>query len=95
MSSPYFDFEGLWFEIYQKVVKLNEALGESRLDKSQLKEVTTAIFIAQTQRGVIRPLVINQFMESLLKLIAPVKDRDRQTLIYKQVKELTHSNSTS
>ena len=88
MSYPHYDFEGLWFEIYQKVLRQNEALGESRLDKSQLREVTTAIFIAQTQRGAIRPMVINPFMDSILKLIGDVKERELQMLIYKNVREL-------
>ena len=36
-----YDFEGLWFQIYSKVLKLNATLMEDALDKSQLKEVAT------------------------------------------------------
>jgi len=83
-----FDYEALWFDIFRRVLQQNEALGEGRLDKIQLREITTAIFIARTQRGIVRPVVINQFTESIMKLISDIKDHERQILIYKQVKEL-------
>ena len=30
-----YDFEGLWFQIYSKVLKLNQTLKEDALDKSE------------------------------------------------------------
>ena len=52
-----YDFESLWFDIYQKVIKQNNRLNGSGLDKSQLREVATSIFIAKTQKGIVRPEV--------------------------------------
>src|SRR6056297_2509781 len=50
-----YNFEGLWFEIYTKVVNYNEQLGKQKLDRNQLREVATSIFIANTQKGICRP----------------------------------------
>ena len=50
-----YNYEGLWFEIYRKVLKQNAALNGAGLDKSQLREVSTSVFIAMTQRGISRP----------------------------------------
>ncbi len=83
-----YDFEGLWFNIYKKVLQQNESLGDKRLDKAQLREVTTSIFIAQSQRGVVRPLKLNNFTESILKQISGVNNRDCQEKIYKNIKQI-------
>lgn len=50
-----YNFEGLWFEIYTKVINYNEQLGKQKLDRNQLREVATSIFIANTQKGICRP----------------------------------------
>ena len=93
MNSNY-DFEGLWFDIYRKVLKHNETLGESGLDKSQLREVVTSIFIAQSQRGVVRPLSLNGFTESVLKAVSEIKDRGLQEKVYKYITDAIKNNNT-
>lgn len=50
-----YNFEGLWFEIYTKVINYNEQLGKQKLDRNQLREVATSIFIANTHKGICRP----------------------------------------
>ena len=87
-SSKRYDFEGLWFSTYLEVRKLNKNLQEAGLDESQLREITTSIFIAKTQRGVVRPQHLSEFQESVLKLIEPVKTRDQQAVIYKSLKAM-------
>jgi len=87
MTSSRYDFEGLWFDIYRKVLKHNEILGDQGLDKSQLREVTTSIFIAQSQRGIVRPMTLNGFTESILKAVSEVKDRGLQEMVYKSITE--------
>ena len=88
MSYSRYDFEGLWFEIYRKVLKHNETLGEEALDKSQLREVCTSIFISQTQRGVVRPLKLNGFTESVIKMVSGIKDRYTQEKVYKSINDI-------
>jgi len=88
MSYPNYDYEALWFEIFRQVLQKNEALGEGRLDKIQLREITTAIFIARTQRGYVKPVVNNQFTDSVVKLLSDIQDRERQMEIYKQIKTM-------
>ena len=92
MSYLRYDFEGVWFEIYKKVMRQNEQLGENGLDKNQLREVTTSIFIAQTQKGVIKPLVISSFMESVLSRIQFIKDRKQQEAIFKSINTIIKEN---
>ena len=87
-SSKRYDFEGLWFDTYIQVRKLNRNLQEEGLDESQLREITTSIFIAKSQRGMVRPQHLNEFQESVLKLLEPVKARDQQAVIYKSLKAL-------
>ena len=55
MNYTHYDFEGLWFDTFQKVLSINESLNGAGLDKSQLREVATSIFIAKSQRGIVRP----------------------------------------
>ena len=88
MNYSNYDFEGLWFDIYRKVLKHNEILGDSGLDKSQLKEVVTSIFIAQSQRGVVRPLKLNGFTESVMKIVSDIKDRNTQEKVYKSISDI-------
>ncbi|MBC8460269.1 MAG: hypothetical protein H8D67_19970 [Deltaproteobacteria bacterium] len=88
MNYSNYDFEGLWFDIYRKVLRHNETLGDSGLDKSQLKEVVTSIFIAQSQRGVVRPLKLNGFTESVMKIVSEIKDRSTQEKVYKSINDI-------
>jgi hypothetical protein len=83
-----YDFEGLWFAIYKQVLVHNENLGADALDKSQLREVATSIFIAQTQKGVHKPLLINSFMESVMNKIRFIKDRKKQEAIYNTISKI-------
>jgi len=94
MNYSNYDFEGLWFDIYRKVIKHNETLGESGLDKSQLKEVVTSIFIAQSQRGVVRPLKLNGFTESVMKMVSEIKDRGLQEKVYKSINYIIKTNKS-
>ena len=87
-----YDFEGLWFQTYSKVLKLNQTLKEDALDRAQLREVTTSIFIAKSQRGVTRPAVVDGFQQSVLKQIEPVKDRKKQEEIYHAVSKIINNN---
>lgn len=50
-----YNFEGLWFEIYNNVHEHNDKLNGRKLDLSELREVTTSIFIAVTRKGISRP----------------------------------------
>ena len=88
MNYSNYDFEGLWFDIYRKVIKHNETLGDQGLDKSQLKEVVTSIFIAQSQRGVVRPLKLNGFTESVMQMVSEIKDRNTQERVYKCINDI-------
>ena len=91
MTSSRYDFEGLWFDIYRKVLKHNENMGNEGLDKSQLREVTTSIFIAQSQRGVVRPMTLNGFTESVLKVVSDIKDRGLQEKVYKCITDIKNN----
>jgi len=92
MTFSRYDFEGLWFDIYKKVLKYNATLGDDGLDKSQLREVTTSIFIAQSQRGVVRPMNLNGFTESVLKAVTDIKDRGLQEKIYMCINDTIKQN---
>ena len=86
MSYSHYDFPGLWFQIYRQVLSLNEKLDEDRLDKSSLREVVTSIFIASTQKGIVRPRPMTKFQSEMMALLEPVVDRDKQEQIYKLIK---------
>ncbi len=92
MTSYNYDFEGVWFQIYSKVLKLNEMQKEDALDKSQLREVTTSIFIAKSQRGVVRPTYVNGFHDALMKQVEDIKDRSKQKAIYDTVLKIVNNN---
>ena len=83
MSEFRHNFEGVWFEIYRNVLKLNKELRARGLDKGQLREVAPTIFIAQTNKGIVRPYNFSKFQMELLKLTAPVKDK----IVQKAIKE--------
>ena len=92
MASYNYDFEGVWFQIYSKVLKLNESLKEDALDKSQLREVTTSIFIAKSHRGVVRPTYVSGFHDALMKQVEDIKDRPKQEAIYNAVLKIINNN---
>ena len=86
MSYSHYDFPGLWFQIYRQVLSLNEKLEDDRLDKSALREVVTSIFIASTQKGIVRPRPMTKFQSEMMTMLEPVVDRDKQEQIYKLIK---------
>ena len=89
MSTYRHDFEGLWFEIYKKILKLNDGLGDKGLDRGQLREVATTIFIAQSNKGIVRPYNFSRFQREVLKMTAPAKDRALQQAIIESISDLT------
>ena len=88
MSYSHYDLPGLWFQIYRQVLALNEKLEDDRLDKSSLREVVTSIFIALTQKGIVRPRPLTKFQSEMMTMLEPIVDRDRQERIYKLIKEV-------
>jgi|GEM_PF-2467252 len=93
-SSKGYDFEGVWFETYLEVRRLNKNLQDAGLDESQLREITTSIFIAKTQRGVVRPHHLNAFQDSVLTLLEPVQSREQQAVIYRALRALVDEQKT-
>ena len=85
MSNYQHNFEGLWFEIYEKILNLNEELGAKGLDKGQLREVATTIFIAKSNKGIVRPYNFSKFQMEVIKMTALVKDRVLQQAIKKSI----------
>ena len=83
MEYSHFDLPGLWFSIYRQVLAINENLKKDRLDKSALREVVTSIFIASTQKGIVRPRPMTKFQAEMITLLAPVGNRDKQEKVYK------------
>ena len=73
---------------------MNQTLKEDALDKSQLREVTTSIFIAKSHRGVSRPTYVSGFQQSVLKQIENIKDRNKQEEIFAAVKKIIKNNGT-
>ena len=86
MSYSHYDFPGLWFQIYKQVLALNERQEDDRLDKSSLREVVTSIFIASTQKGIVRPRPMTKFQSEMMTLLEPIVDREKQEQIYKLIK---------
>ena len=93
MNYSNYDFEGLWFDIYRKVIKHNETLGDQGLDKSQLREIVTSIFIAQSHRGVVRPLKLNGFTESVMQMVSGINDRNTQEQVYKSINDIIKNDN--
>ncbi len=85
MQNNQYNFEGVWFEIYRKILKLNEGLGDKGLDKGQLREVATTIFIAKSNKGIVRPYNFSKFQMEILKITALVKDRALQQAISESI----------
>ena len=95
MSNYQHNFEGLWFEIYKKILKLNDGLGDKGLDKGQLREVATTIFIAQSNKGIVRPYNFSRFKKEVLKMTAPAKDKALQQAIIESISDLTRNGKTT
>ena len=95
MSYLKYNLPGLWFQIYREVLAANDKLEKDKLDKVQLREVTTTIFIASTQRGIVRPYSYSNFQVAMLELTRGVHRDRRQKEVYNAVKELLNkSNKT-
>ena len=95
MSYLKYNLPGLWFQIYREVLAANDKLEKDKLDKVQLREVTTTIFIASTQRGIVRPYSYSHFQVALLELTKGVYRDKRQKEVYNAVKAiLNKSNKT-
>ena len=89
MDYSRFDLPGLWFSIYKQVLAENDKLKKDRLEKYALREVVTSIFIASTQKGVVRPRPLTKFQADMLTLTGAVTDHNRQEKI-KEVILSTH-----
>ncbi len=82
MSYYKYNLPGLWFQIYREVLQLNEKLEHNRLDKVQLREVSTAIFIASTNRGIVRPYGYTKFQVELLEITKnAVRESKREEIL--------------
>jgi len=88
MTTTAFDLPGVWFQFYKEVVELNLRLGEDRLQKNELREITTTIFIAASHKGVVRPSTISKFQIEILKLLEPVYRRGEKEAIYSAVRDI-------
>lgn len=82
-----YDLPGLWFSIYKQVLALNKKLGQDALEKASLREVTTTIFIASTQKGIVRPRPMTKFQSELMTLTGQITDKTKQEKIVKLIKE--------
>ena len=87
MSYLQYNLPGLWFQIYREVLTANEKMEKDKLDKGQLREVTTTIFISSNQRGITRPYSYSKFQVALLELTKGTHN-EKQKEIYNAVKQL-------
>ena len=83
-----YNLPGLWFQIFREVLAANEKMDKDRLDKSMLREVTTSIFIASTQRGITRPYSYSKFQVALLELTKGLYHEPEQKKVYTAIKQL-------
>jgi len=90
MSYLQYNLPGLWFQIYREVLAANEKMEKDKLDKGQLREVTTTIFIASNQRGITRPYSYSKFQVALLELTKGARD-DKQKEVYNTVKQIINN----
>ena len=95
MSSYQHNFEGVWFEIYERILILNEELGDKGLDKGQLREVATTIFIAKSNKGIVKPYNFSKFQREILKMTAQAKDRSLQQAIKESIAGLLGNGKKS
>ena len=86
MSYLQYNLSGLWFQIYREVLAANEKMEKDKLDKGQLREVTTTIFIASNQRGITRPYSYSKFQVALLELTKGAHN-EKQKEVYNAVKQ--------
>ena len=93
MSFYKYNLSGLWFQVYREVLAQNGKLENDRLDKVQLREVTTSIFIASTQRGIVRPYSYSKFQVAMLELTKNVIRDRKQKQVYDAVKEILNNGS--
>ncbi|MBC8400925.1 MAG: hypothetical protein ISR95_00250 [Candidatus Marinimicrobia bacterium] len=88
-----YNLPGLWFQIYRQVLEQNNNLNNDRLDKVQLREVTTSIFIASTNRGLVRPYSYTKFQVGLLELTKDVFTEGKREAITLAVKSALNGKS--
>jgi len=88
MSYLQYNLPGLWFQIYREVLAANEKMEKDKLDKGQLREVTTTIFIASNQRGITRPYSYSKFQVAMLELTKGLHREPEQKKVYNTVKQL-------
>ena len=95
MTTTAMDLPGVWFQFFKEVVELNQKLGEDRLNKSALREVTTTIFIAASHKGLVRPWNESKFQIEMLKLLEPVYRRGEKEAIYSAIKNILNQNGVN
>ena len=82
-----YNLPGLWFQIYRQVLEQNENLEKDKLDKVQLREVTTSIFIASTNRGLVRPYSYTKFQVNLLEMTKNVMKESQREAVTEAVSQ--------
>ena len=90
-----YNLPGLWFQIYRQVLSQNENLKKDKLDKVQLREVTTSIFIASTNRGLVRPYTYTKFQVGLLELTKDVFTEGKREAVTVAVKSALNGKAKS
>jgi len=88
-----YNLPGLWFQIYRQVLDQNNNLNNDRLDKIQLREVTTSIFIASTNRGLVRPYTYTKFQVGLLELTKNVFREGQRAAVTNAVKSILNGKT--
>ena len=88
-----YNLPGLWFQIYRQVLDQNNNLNNDRLDKVQLREVTTSIFIASTSRGLVRPYTYTKFQVGLLELTKNVFREGQRAAVTNAVKSVLNGKA--
>jgi len=88
-----FNLPGLWFQIYRQVLDQNNNLNNDRLDKVQLREVTTSIFIASTNRGLVRPYTYTKFQVNLLELTKNVFKESQRDAVTQAVRKVINGKT--
>lgn len=94
MSYLKYNLPGLWFQIYREVLKYNKSLNDSGLDKGQLREVATSIFIATTNRGIVRPFSYTKFQVSLREMTKDIYIESKKQEIIDTVKMVLAKKKT-
>ena len=82
MSYFKYNLAVLWFQIYREVLAQNKYFGDKSLKKGQLREITTSIFIATTNRGMVWPYSDTKVQVILLEMIKDIcKMSKKQELV--------------